>query len=80
MIVSLVYPVGAPAMTFGPLASQGARRRGSPDACAKPDGKGDRVPDYYLIPILLVLMSLAIVGLIYWGGFIEERRNSRNKA
>jgi hypothetical protein len=38
------------------------------------------VPDYYLIPILLVLMSLAIVGLIYWGGFIEERRNSRNKA
>jgi hypothetical protein len=38
------------------------------------------VPDYYLIPLLLVLMSLAIVGLIYWGGFAEERRNGRSKA
>lgn len=35
------------------------------------------VPSYYLIPVLLVIMSLAIVGLIYWGGFIEERRNGR---
>jgi hypothetical protein len=38
------------------------------------------VPDYYLIPLLLVLMSLAIVGLLYWGGFVEERRNGRSKA
>jgi hypothetical protein len=33
------------------------------------------VPDYILIPILLVVMSLALTGLIYWGGFVEERRN-----
>jgi len=33
------------------------------------------VPDYILIPILLVLMSLGLMGLIYWGGFVEERRN-----
>lgn len=33
------------------------------------------VPDYYLIPILLVVMSLALTALIYWGGFVEERRN-----
>ena len=34
------------------------------------------MPDYILIPILLVVMSLALMGLIYWGGFVEERRNS----
>ena len=33
------------------------------------------MPDYYLIPILLVLMTLAIVALIYWGSAVEERRN-----
>jgi hypothetical protein len=33
------------------------------------------VPDYYLIPLLLVVMSLGLTALIYWGGFIEERRN-----
>ena len=33
------------------------------------------MPDYYLIPILLALMSIAITALIYWGGFVEERRN-----
>lgn len=32
---------------------------------------------YYLIPILLVIMSLALTGLLYWGGFVEERRNGR---
>ena len=35
------------------------------------------MPDYYLIPILLVIMSVALVALIYWGGFVEERRNGR---
>jgi len=34
------------------------------------------VPDYYLIPILLVLLSLGLTALIYWGGFVEERRNA----
>jgi len=33
------------------------------------------VPSYYLIPILLVIMSLGLMGLIYWGSFVEERRN-----
>jgi hypothetical protein len=35
------------------------------------------VHDYILIPILLVVMSLGLTALIYWGGFVEERRNSR---
>jgi hypothetical protein len=35
------------------------------------------MPSYYLIPWLLVAMSVILAGLIYWGGFIEERRNSR---
>jgi hypothetical protein len=35
------------------------------------------LPSYYLIPILLVIMSVALVALIYWGGFVEERRNRR---
>jgi hypothetical protein len=35
------------------------------------------LPDYILIPILLVLMSVGLVALIYWGGFVEERRNKR---
>jgi hypothetical protein len=33
------------------------------------------VPAYYLIPVLLVVMSAALGAIIYWGGFIEERRN-----
>lgn len=33
------------------------------------------VPSYYLIPILLVIMSLGLMALIYWGSFVEERRN-----
>jgi hypothetical protein len=36
---------------------------------------GGFVPDYYLIPLLLVVMSLGLTALIYWGGFVEERRN-----
>jgi hypothetical protein len=37
------------------------------------------MPSYYLIPILLVVMSLGLVGLLYWGGFVEERRNGRTR-
>ena len=35
----------------------------------------DGVPDYILIPLLLVLMSIGLTALIYWGSFVEERRN-----
>ena len=35
------------------------------------------MPDYYAIPLFLVVLSLALVGVIYWGGFVEERRNGR---
>ena len=45
--------------------------RGSPSARAN---RID-VPDYILIPILLVVMSIGLMALIYWGGFVEERRN-----
>jgi flagellar basal body-associated protein FliL len=34
------------------------------------------LPDYILIPILLVILAVGLVALIYWGGFVEERRNS----
>jgi hypothetical protein len=33
--------------------------------------------EYYTIPILLVVMSIALVGLIYWGAAVEEKRNAR---
>ncbi len=36
--------------------------------------------EYYTIPILLVIMSLGLVGLIYWGAAVEEKRNGRVKA
>jgi hypothetical protein len=35
------------------------------------------VPDYILIHILLVVISIGLMALIYWGGFVEERRNGR---
>jgi hypothetical protein len=35
------------------------------------------VPDYYAIPLFLVVLSFALVGLLYWGGLVEERRNGR---
>ena len=35
------------------------------------------MPSYYLIPWLLVVLALGLTGLLYWGGFVEERRNSR---
>jgi len=34
------------------------------------------VQPYYAIPLFLVVFSLALVALLYWGGFEEERRNS----
>jgi hypothetical protein len=63
----LVYPRGAPPHRAGPRLLA----RGSLGACAN----RTHVPDYYLIPVLLVVMSLGIMALIYWGGFVEERRN-----
>ena len=42
---------------------------------AKRPGKGEHVPSYYIIPVLLVVMSVALLAVIYWGSFIEERRN-----
>jgi hypothetical protein len=39
--------------------------------------KRGAVPDYVLIPILLVLLSVGLTALLYWGGFVEERRNAR---
>lgn len=29
----------------------------------------------FTIPILLVVMTVVLGGLIYWGGFVEEARN-----
>jgi len=29
----------------------------------------------YNVPIFLVIMTIAAIALIYWGGFVEERRN-----
>ena len=42
--------------------------------------KGEPVPSYFLVPWLLVAMSVGLIALIYWGGFVEERRNSRNRS
>jgi hypothetical protein len=33
-----------------------------------------------LVPWLLVVMCLALLALISWGGFIEERRNGRRRS
>ena len=43
-------------------------------------GEPSPMPSYYLIPILLVLLSVGITALLYWGGFVEERRNGRTGA
>ena len=37
------------------------------------------MPSYYLVPLLIVVMCVALTALIYWGGFIEERRNGRTR-
>jgi len=29
----------------------------------------------YNVPIFLIIMTVVLVGLIYWGGFQEEARN-----
>ena len=36
------------------------------------------MPTYWLIPWLLVAFSVIVTGLIFWGGFVEERRNRRS--
>lgn len=36
--------------------------------------------EYYTIPILLVILAVALVGLIYWGASVEEKRNARVRA
>jgi hypothetical protein len=47
---------------------------------AKTTRKGELVPSYYLVPWLLVAMSVGTLALISWGGFIEERRNGRSRS
>ena len=42
-------------------------------------GKGVPVQSYYLIPWLLVALSLIVTGLLYWGGFVEEGRNGNSR-
>jgi uncharacterized RDD family membrane protein YckC len=64
-----VYPVGCATTPLAPAAS--------PAGHGAIGGIGTDVPDYELIPILLVLMTIALTALIYWGGFVEERRNRR---
>jgi hypothetical protein len=31
----------------------------------------------FTVPIILMVLCIAIAGLIYWGGFSEERRARR---
>jgi len=38
------------------------------------------VPSYYAIPLFLVVLSLGLTALLYWGGFVEEKRNGRDVA
>jgi hypothetical protein len=33
------------------------------------------MPIYWLIPWLLVALSVGLLAVIYWGSFVEERRN-----
>jgi hypothetical protein len=56
---------------------QPGTREGGPPRAKRASKRRPALPDYYLIPILLVIMSVALVALIYWGGFVEERRNGR---
>jgi len=58
-----------------PVACTSTGWGGSIAARAKRERKEILLPDYVLIPILLVLLSIALVALIYWGGLVEERRN-----
>jgi hypothetical protein len=37
------------------------------------------VPSYVVIPLLLAVLCVALVALMYWGGFAEERRNGRTR-
>jgi hypothetical protein len=36
------------------------------------------VPSYAAIPIGLCVLCIVLTALIYWGGFVEERRNRRS--
>ena len=42
-------------------------------------GKGVLVQSYYVIPWLLVALGVVGTGLLYWGGFVEERRNGNSR-
>jgi hypothetical protein len=78
-MIRVLYPEGhAPLRPGAPLPGA-ARGKGSRRGRANrsDDSKGDPVPSYYVVPVSLVLMSVALVAIIYWGGFQEERRNGR---
>jgi hypothetical protein len=59
--------------------ASGARRRVTARSRELDQRKGEPVPSYYLIPWSLVALSLVLTGLLYWGGFVEERRNGRTR-
>lgn len=35
------------------------------------------MPAYYIVPWSLVAFSIILIGVIYWGALVEERRNGR---
>ncbi|HZC29339.1 MAG TPA: hypothetical protein VE269_06330, partial [Gaiellaceae bacterium] len=60
------------------LPADDRRHRASPCPAARDaDVPRERsaVPSYYLIPTLLTVMTVVLMALIYWGSFVEERRN-----
>jgi hypothetical protein len=48
---------------------------------ASPRREGNRYKETYsvnfTVPIVLMILCIAIAGLIFWGGFSEERRARR---
>jgi hypothetical protein len=50
--------------------------RGPPGYAAKLESKRRRSVNF-TVPIILMILCIAIAGLIYWGGFSEERRARR---
>jgi hypothetical protein len=46
-------------------------------AAIQADEKRELVPDYVAIPAGLCVLCIVLAALLYWGGFIEERRNAR---
>jgi hypothetical protein len=73
-----VYPPFARAysgyrgIAFNPAVRALARREGRRSSERK---ISSTMPSYYVIPWSLVAMSVVLLGLIYWGSFVEERRN-----